>query len=843
MPAQGRSMVTEREVPTSRISSFTYRKIMKRLSITILLLVAYINLFAQFNLSGTIADEQGNFLPGASVKIQNTQFGAGTDSNGSFTIKNIPAGEYIILVSFVGFENYINSIEIESDKNISIKLKESIIWGDEVIVFATRANEKTPTTFTNVSADEIKERNLGQDIPILLNLTPSIVTTSDAGAGVGYTGMRIRGSDATRINVTINGIPVNDSESHGVFWVNMPDLASSLNQIQVQRGVGTSSNGAAAFGATINMQTSTPKKNPFGEIALSAGSFNTWKANVIFNTGLINDKFNFEGRLSQISSDGYIDRASSDLKSYFLSGGYLGDKTTLKLIAFGGHERTYQAWYGTPQARLENDEEGLQEVIAWSGEYNTPKQIDNLLNSDRRFNYYLYDNEIDNYKQDHYQLHFTHNFNESLNLNISGHYTYGRGYFEQERLDDAFSDYGLENVMIGDSVITNTDLIRRRWLDNDFYGFTYALNFNKNKLGLTFGGSYNKYEGEHYGEIIWSKLSVNSNIRDRYYEGIGIKNDFNSYLKANYQLSENVNLFGDLQIRAIDYNTNGVDNDLVNYDTGGDYLFVNPKFGISYQISPNNLLYASYAIGNREPVRSDFIDAPGGQTPKHETLRNLEAGIKKLGNKLSYEANIYYMGYNNQLVLTGALNDVGASIRTNVPDSYRMGIELSANYQLTKNVNWMFNAALSRNKIENFTEIIYDYAYDDDRFIVENQYNETDIAFSPNTILGSNLSYSKNGFAAQFLSKFVGKQYLDNTSNEDRIINSYFVNDLNLSYNFSAWEMKSIELSLLINNIFNLEYESNGYTWGYMWEGWLYQQNNYYPQAGINFIAGVRLRF
>jgi len=816
---------------------------MRGLSITILLLIAYINLYAQFNLSGTVTDVEGNFLPGASIKLQNTRFGTGTDFDGAFTIKNIPAGEYTILVSFVGFENYVSTLEIESDKNISVKLKESIIWGDEVIVFATRANEKTPTTFTNISEEEIQERNLGQDIPILLNLTPSIVTTSDAGAGIGYTGMRIRGSDATRINVTINGIPINDSESHGVFWVNMPDLATSLNQIQVQRGVGTSSNGAAAFGATINMQTSAPSQDPLGEIALSTGSFNTWKTNVVFNTGLINEKFNFEGRLSQISADGYIDRAKSDLKSYFLTGGYFGKNTTLKAVVFGGHEKTYQAWYGTPQARLENDEEGLQEVIAWSGEYNTQEQIDNLLNSDRRFNYYLYDNEIDNYRQDHYQLHFNHLFSENINLNISGHYTYGRGYFEQERLDDDFEDYGLDNMVIGDSLITSTDLIRRRWLDNDFYGLTYSLNYYKNKVGITFGGSYNKYEGEHYGEIIWSEFANNSLIRYRYYEGSGIKKDFNNYLKANYQISENLNLFADIQIRAINYSTSGVDNDLVSYDTGGDYLFINPKFGLSYQLSQNNMLYASYAIGNREPVRSDFIDAPGGKTPDHETLHNLETGIKNLGNRLSYEANIYYMGYKNQLVLTGALNDVGAAVRTNAPDSYRMGIEISANYQLTREINWMLNATVSRNKIKNFTEVIYDYAYDDDRFVVENHYENTDISFSPNTIFGSNLSYSKNGFTAQLLSKFVGKQYLDNTSNEDRIINNYFVNDLNLTYSFSAWAMKSIELNLLVNNIFNLEYEANGYTWGYMWEGWLYQQNNYYPQAGINFLAGIRLRF
>ncbi len=815
---------------------------MKRFLTLLLILASISQVIAQFSISGKVTDASGEALPGAAVKLLNTSIGRSTDKYGLFNIKKVPQGDYEIQVSFVGFETYTKSIKVNDNLSLTISLKESIIYGDEVIVYATRANEKTPTTFTNVSAEEIAERNLGQDIPILLNLTPSMVTTSDAGAGIGYTGMRIRGTDATRINVTINGIPVNDSESHGVFWVNMPDLASSLNQIQVQRGVGTSSNGAAAFGATINMQTNGPSVKPFAEIGTAAGSFNTWKANVIVNTGLINDKFNFEGRISQISSDGYIDRANSDLKSYFLSGGYYGNKTTVKAVIFGGKEKTYQAWYGTPQARIENDEEGLQNVIAWSGEYNTQEQIDNLLNSDRRFNYYLYDNEVDNYNQDHYQLHFNHEINDYFNFSISGHYTYGRGYFEQERLDDDFADYGLDDVVIGDSVITSTDLIRRRWLDNDFYGATFSFNYNDAKLNATIGGSYNKYDGDHFGEIIWARIAANTSIRHRYYDGVGKKTDFNAFAKANYQVGDFLNLFGDIQIRSIDYKTYGVDNDLVNYDTGGDYLFVNPKLGLSYEIK-NNTLYASYSVGNREPVRSDFIDAPNGETPKHETLNNIEAGVKGYGNRLAYEANFYYMGYKNQLILTGALNDVGASIRSNVPDSYRMGIEFSASYQLTKSLNWSVNAAFSKNKIKEYTHVVYDYAYDDERFINETTFKDTDIAFSPNTIVGSNLSYTFQGFTAQLLSKYVGKQYLDNTSNNNRIIQSYFINDLNLRYNFKAFGISDVELNVLINNIFNIEYESNGYTWGYMWEGYLYQQNNYYPQAGTNFLAGIKLRF
>ena len=816
---------------------------MKRVLITAAFVACYIGVMAQFSLSGQVKDEHGTALPGATIKIENTGQGVAANSEGYFIINNISKGRHTLSVSFVGFETYAEVLKIDGDAEVKIILKESVIFGDEVIVYATRANDKTPTTFTNLTQDEIAERNLGQDIPILLNLTPSMVTTSDAGAGIGYTGMRIRGSDGTRINVTINGIPVNDSESHGVFWVNMPDLSSSLNQIQVQRGVGTSSNGAAAFGATINMQTNGPSLRPFAEIGTSAGSFNTWKTNVIVNTGMINDKFNFEGRVSQIASDGYIDRASSDLKSYFLSGGYYGKKTTIKAIAFGGKERTYQAWYGTPQARLENDEEGLQNVIAFSGEYNTQEQVDNLLNSDRRFNYYLYDNEVDNYNQDHYQLHINHFFNDNFNISISGHYTYGRGYFEQERLGDDFADYGLDDVVIGDSVISSTDFIRRRWLDNDFYGTTYSLNYSDDRLNLSFGGSYNEYEGEHYGEIIWAKISGSSNIRHRYYDGIGKKKDFNNYLKANYQLTDKLNLFGDVQLRSIDYKTSGTDNDLTNYDTGGNYFFVNPKFGLTYRLNTFGSLYASYSVGNREPVRSDFIDALDGSTPEHETLNNIEAGIRAYGSRLSYEANLYYMGYKNQLVLTGALNDVGSAIRSNAPESYRLGLELSTSYQITKELNWVFNAALSKNKIKEYTEVVYDYAYDDDRFIVETTYKDTDISFSPNVVVGSNFGYSQNGFTVQLLSKYVGKQYLDNTGNNDRIIESYFINDLNVRYNFNAFGLSDIELNLLINNILDVEYESNGYTWGYMWEGYLYQQNNYYPQAGINFLAGLRLRF
>lgn len=709
---------------------------------------------------------------------------------------------------------------------------------DDVIVYATRANDKTPTTYSEISAEELKSRNLGQDLPILLNFSPSLVTTSDAGAGIGYTGMRIRGSDATRINVTVNGIPLNDSESHGVFWVNMPDFSSSVSNIQIQRGVGTSSNGAAAFGATVNLQSSNVSTDAYFETNNSVGSFNTWKTNVVYNTGLIKDLFNFEARLSKISSDGFIDRSAADLKSYYLSGGRFGEKTMIKAVLFGGQEITQQAWYGTPEARLTGGAAELQELIDFSGEYGTPELEANLRNSGRTFNYYLYDNEVDDYRQDHYQLHLAHTLADNWDLTGALHYTRGRGFFEQFREDDDLADYGLVDIVVGTETITSSDIVRRRWLDNHFYGVTYALNYSADALDFTFGGAWNKYDGDHFGEIIWAQFAGNVDIRDRYYNGNGIKKDFNSFLKVNYQVTDKINLFGDAQVRTINYVTAGTDNDLTAYDVDTEFTFFNPKVGLTYSMNPSTNLYASYAIGNREPVRSDFIDANPGTEPTQETLKNFEAGIRSQGSTFSYEANYYYMDYKNQLVVTGAVNDVGAPIRTNVPKSFRMGIELSGIYKLTDNLTWGANLTLSENKIDRFSETV-------SASFGEIQHEDTDISFSPNVISGSDISFSPtDGFTLQLLTKYVGKQFLDNTSNEDRIIESYLTNDVRISYDFQPKGMKNIGLSLLVNNILNEEYSSNGYTWGYYYGAdILYQQNNYYPQAGRNFLLGLNLKF
>ncbi|MEQ8534038.1 MAG: TonB-dependent receptor plug domain-containing protein, partial [Imperialibacter sp.] len=477
--------------------------------------------------------------------------GVSTNNLGNYYLTGLSKGQVTIKVSFVGYETVEKAISVGTEEVMNFGLSKDLLLDEGIIVSSTRANEKTPMTFSTISNKEIKAQNLGQDMPMLVNWSPSVVTTSDAGAGVGYTGIRIRGSDATRINVTINGVPLNDSESHGTFWVNTPDLASSTNNIQIQRGVGASTNGAGAFGATINLQTSMPSTEGFGEINNSFGSYGTRKHNIVYNTGLIKDHWSFEGRLSKIASDGYIDRASSDLQSYFLSGGYYGKKTIVKALVFGGKEVTYQSWWGTPEARLNNDEEGMQEVIGNNGY--SQAQADNLLSAGRTFNYYQYENEVDNYQQDHYQLHLTHQLSKEWSVNGALHYTYGRGYYEQYREGDDFSDYGLDPIVIENTTIETTDLIRRRWLDNDFYGFTYSINYSGDKWQTTLGGGLNVYDGEHFGEIIWARYASNSEIRDRYYESNVLKKDFNSYLKANYQLTDRLNAYGDLQIRTIGY--------------------------------------------------------------------------------------------------------------------------------------------------------------------------------------------------------------------------------------------------------------------------------------------------
>lgn len=684
---------------------------------------------------------------------------------------------------------------------------------NEVVVSATRANQKTGMAFTNVYQKDIKKVNLGQDMPFLLNQLPSVVVSSDAGAGVGYTGIRIRGTDPTRINVTLNGVPYNDSESQGTYWVNMPDFASSAQSIQVQRGVGTSTNGAGAFGASININTLGYEQDAYGETNFTVGSFNTLKTNVLASTGLLNNHFVVDARLSKLSSDGYIDRASSDLKSFYVSAGYYGKNNFIRFNAFSGKEKTYQAWEGVPES---------------------------LLKTDRTFNPYTYDNQVDDYQQDHYQLISSFKLNNNWTFNPILHYTKGRGFYEQFKPEDKYSNYGLPNVVIGTTTLKKTDIIRRKWLDNDFYGATYSFDYQSNKkFSANIGGAWNKYDGDHFGEIIWAKNASTADMRYRWYESNALKTDFNIYTKGYYQVSEALNFFADLQYRTVSYDMKGTGDKRQDITQKSDYKFFNPKFGVNYQVSKTTSVYASYAVGNKEPSRQDFVDnAP--KAPLAENLQDLEVGYRLVGTKLSFDANFYYMNYKNQLVLTGQVNGVGEAIRVNVPKSYRAGLELSATVKLAEKWKLAANTTFSQNKIKNFTETIVNYDGDADKI---NKFAKTDISFSPNLISGGQLIYTpaKNVELA-WMTKYVSKQFMDNTSDVNRSLNAFFVNDIRASYSIKPKIVKELTFSLLVNNIFNHLYESNGYTYSYIYDKQVTTENFYYPQAGTNFLLAVKVR-
>ena len=701
---------------------------------------------------------------------------------------------------------------------------------NDVNVNALRATEKTPVAFTNISKSEIEKGNLGQDLPYIISLTPSVVTTSDAGAGVGYTSFRVRGSDPTRINVTVNGIPLNDSESQGVWWVNMPDFASSIGSIQIQRGVGTSTNGSAAFGASVNLKTDGLNKDAYAVTNNSVGSFATIKNNIEFGTGLIKDKFAFDGRLSKISSDGYIDRASSDLKSLYLQGAYFGKNSVLKAIVFSGHERTYQAWNGVPL---------------------------NYLDTNRTFNSYTYENEVDNYEQTHYQLHYSKQMGNVTNFNIAGHYTHGEGYYEQEKLGEDLADYGLDNIFLTNDTITSTDLIRRKWLNNDFGGFTYSLNHTMGDLNLTFGGASSRYSGQHYGNVIWAQYASNASFNHQYYWNKAEKFDNNFFAKANYKYSETTQLYVDLQRRRIDYIFEGLDANGNSAEQEVNLEFFNPKFGLHHTLNESQVLYASFGVANKEPNRSDYTESTPDSRPTHETLYDTEIGYKQVGDKMTFGANLYFMNYENQLVMTGKLNDVGERTHVNVAESFRKGIEIEGTYKLTNKLTWAANMTLSENKIITpFVEHVDNWdTWGTDEVTHEN----TDIAFSPNIIWTSQLNYQLDkNTSVDFISKYVGEQFIDNTSSEDRMLNDYLVNHLRVSYEWESKIFKTAKVSLQVNNLLNNEYLNNAWVYRFISDDWDpsgddhyvnsdsergYNMAGYYPQATRNYLLGLSLGF
>ena len=680
----------------------------------------------------------------------------------------------------------------------------------EVTVSAIRAKDKNPITFTNVSKEEIAPRNLGQDIPVLLNYAPSVVTTTDAGNGVGYTYMRVRGSDGSRINVTLNGIPFNDSESQGTFFVNLPDFASSLESVQLQRGVGASTNGAGAFGASLNMQTKSYQEKSFAEVANSFGSFNTRKHTLSFGTGLHNN-FELNGRVSNIASDGYIDRASTNMFGYFFNANYVRETTLIKLLAFGGKEKTYQAWNGLEDPdKLKNDRT-FNSAGMYTDEFGAIQ---------------FYSNENDNYWQNHFQLHWSENWSERWVSNIALHYTTRKGYFEQYKEDQKFSSYNLPNF--GGNI--RTDLVRKRWLDNDFFGTTFSLNYKTQATNVLFGGAVNRYLGNHFGEVIWTQYYVPNSIR--YYDNFGNKDDINAYIKLSQNLTSKLNLYVDLQYRMTFYEATSVKFADVN-DT---FKFFNPKAGLNYELDDKNSFYSYFGIANKEPRRDDYESG----AIKPERLYDYELGWKYNGKKAKISANAFYMNYEDQLVLTGALNDVGSPIFTNSGKSYRLGLEVESVIAISDKIILNPNVTLSQNKNK-------DFFFERDG-VLQNLGN-TDIAFSPSIIAGNRLTFLPiKNFEFSILTKYVGEQFMGNIDSGTSKLEAYFVNDLNVSYDWKINKgIKSILFSGLVNNVFDLEYESNGFFYTYDDDSSgsviTYEGAGYYPQAGINFLLGVALKF
>ena len=813
--------------------------------IPILLGLFSIQIQAQ-TVEGIVKDaSSGEPLEGATIIERGTTNGTSTGVNGTFSL-TLTTDSNELTVSFIGYRTA-NILIPDTDELLEIALEEQVILSGEVFVSALRVDDSTPIAYSNISRDMIERRNFGQDIPVLINNSPSVISSSDAGAGIGYTDMRIRGVDQARINVTVNGVPLNDSESHGVFWVNMPDFASSTQNIQIQRGVGTSTHGAGAFGATMNLQTGMMRPEAYGDVTLGVGSYGTQKANVQLGTGLMENGWQIEGRLSKIDSDGYMDRAESDLRSFYLSASRHGERSLLKADVFSGQQVTYQAWNGVPEPILNNDSAQLENYIAqlWLDDGSAAHWRNNIGN--RQFNEYTYDNQVDNYQQDHYQLHYSYRLMDNWITNASLHYTYGRGFFEQFRLNDRLSTYNISPVSVGGETIDRSDLVRRRWLDNHFYGAIFSTEINQpEQWQLTLGGGYNEYDGDHFGEVIWARFAGDSDLGDRYYDNNGFKKDFNLYGKLNYYFSPRLNAYADIQYRTVSYRFLGL---RIDGETGAvsditqqeNLNFLNPKTGLVYRFADGQRAFASFSVGGKEPTRRDYVDSSADSRPDPERLYNYELGYSGQFNRFNLGINLYYMLYKDQLILTGEVNDVGNTVRENVPDSYRAGIELQAGAQISNQLQWSGNVTFSRNKID-----LYEYFLDD--FDQGGQQLQTlenvDIAMSPGTIAKSMLSYRAGSLSVDWNSQYISRQYLDNSQTESRSIDPYWVNDLILSYQVTRFPFaRSVTAAIQINNILNEKYVSNGYTFGWVSGGEQQHFNYYFPQAERNVMLNVKIGF
>ncbi len=786
------------------------------------LLVSFQFTLAQEKVKGIVTDaENGAILAGANIRVLNSFQGTITDGNGRFELATGKSSELILQISYVGYQTLTDTVKPPYLHEYRYSLQAAANNIATIEIAGTRASDVAPVTQTTLSETDIQKENLGRDLPFILDQTPSVVVNSDAGAGVGYTGIRIRGTDPTRINVTINGVPVNDAESQGVFWVNMPDLASSVASIQIQRGVGTSTNGAGSFGATINIQTNQLRDQPFAEIASSVGMFKTFKNTAEFGTGLIGKRFVFNGRLSKITSDGFIDRGWSDLKSFFISGGYYGKTTTVNFNIFSGAEKTYQAWYGVPEWMIDSNRT-FNSAGTDFGQKATP-----------------YENETDNYQQDHYQFFVNQQLGKYANLNVALYYTRGRGYYEQYKVAQKLSKYGLDTLFIGSDTLTETDLVRQLWLDNYLIGGNITATWKKQKWDIVGGGGANTYLGNHFGRVVWTQFASNAQPNHEFYRYDAQKTDVNLFAKATYEIMRGLYIFADLQYRFVNYQIAGFRNN-PNISVNENFHFVNPKGGITYQINSQHAVYAYFGVANKEPNRDDF-EAGINQQPKHETLRDLEIGYTQRGKIYTWSINGYWMDYTNQLILTGKINDVGAYTRINIPKSYRLGAELTGSVKPHPMLTLSANMAFSINRIENFTEYYdnYDTGMQDSVF-----HGTTDIAFSPWAVGGFTFTVSPlKNLDIELVGKYVGRQFLDNTRQISRSLDPFFVNDFRMRYSIEFKNALYMRFNLMVINFTNRMYAPNGYTFSYVWGGTLTTENYLYPQAGIHVMGGITLGF
>uniref|UniRef100_UPI00404771CB TonB-dependent receptor n=1 Tax=Polaribacter sp. TaxID=1920175 RepID=UPI00404771CB len=786
---------------------------MKKISIFLFLFTSLLVNSQTVNISGKIYDENKEPLTKATVFIKNTNQGTSSDFEGNYLVQ-VREGTYEIEVRYIGYKTQIKSISVRNqNKELDFYLIPETNVLNEVLVSAIRVKSDAPVTHSNLSKKEIEKRNLGQDIPLLLNFLPSVVSSSDAGAGIGYTYINVRGSNAERVNVTINGIPYNDAESQGTFWVNLGDFASSTQSLQLQRGVGTSTNGTGAFGASLNILTDASSENAYGEIANSFGSYNTRKHTVKFSTGSINEHIEISGRLSKIYSDGYIDRAFTDLKSYFLQASYTDENTLIKVVTFGGKERTYQAWYGIDAAQLQ---------------------------ANRRQNPYTYENEVDDYQQDHYQLHWNQKLNENWSSNIGLNYTKGQGFFEQYKADEDIT--GFNGIVVATNGNGETDLIVRRWLDNSFYVANFNVTYQDEQIEIMNGLSYSTYSNDHYGEVIWAKqFAANANIRDRYYFSDASKKDFSIFSKATYKISDKLSVYADFQGRFVNYQTKGITSDIAPIDVNSNFSFFNPKFGLSYVFNKNQQFYFSFGIANKEPNRNDFE----GGIRTHENLHDYELGWRYSNKGIHVNSNLYLMQYTNQLVLTGSIDNSGNPIRATSGKSYRFGLEIDADIRINKSFSLRPNIAISDNKNLDFRAPIDG--------VIKNL-GKTNLSFSPNVIAGNALVYHPSeNFQMAFLSKYVGTQYMSNlnsTVSKNDVLEDYFTSDFNISYEWNTNRIfRSIVFTGLINNVFSREYVDRGYyytyddTWSNANQTTTLDGAGYYPQATRNFLVGMTLKF